>query len=192
MPAPLEVIDGPFTIWLATFGQTFPEIGAAPPGPWVQFGQNGASNYTEPVVIQNSQTINPTMVQGSTVSIKPFREDESCLVQVTCNDMRLENISRVFNGNAVTDVAPTSGSAGYRRLDLKRGHTVQQFALLLRGPSPYGDDFASQVWAPAAHIQSANRIRLPKGEGSAYEVEFGFSDHPDGYLSWLCQDAVAA
>ena len=41
------------------------------------FGTGGAKNYTEPVVLNNTQTINPTMVQGSTVSVKPFREDEA-------------------------------------------------------------------------------------------------------------------
>ena len=31
MPAPLEVISGPFTIYIADFGTTFPEIADAPP-----------------------------------------------------------------------------------------------------------------------------------------------------------------
>jgi hypothetical protein len=57
--------------------------------------------------------------------------------------MTLEGWKPALNGNSITTVA-AGASAGYKSIKLYRGLSVAQYALLLRGPSPYLGDANAQ------------------------------------------------
>jgi hypothetical protein len=148
---PYEVIAAPYVVWVAPVGETFPLIDSAPVGNWVKIGTSGELNYTDDgVTISQPQSIEKWRGGGDTGVRKVFRTEDDLVIKFGIADLTLEQYRYALNMNSITTVAAGSGSAGYKKLGLSRGNDVAQRALLVRGPSPYGDAMNLQFEIPIA------------------------------------------
>lgn len=170
---PYEIISGPFTIYIAPTGTTFPAINAVPTGAWLLLGAGGDKNISEDgVTISPSHKLTYVRMSGSTGPRKAYRTEEDLKIAFKLADARLEMLSKVFNGNTVTSVAAASGAAGYKHMEIQRGLSVTEYALLARGQSPEGVSWNLQLEAPKV-IASSEPIIIAK-KGVPVEVAFEF------------------
>ena len=143
---PYEIIAAPFTAWFAVVGSTFPAVDANPAAPWTLLGSSGDLSYSdEGVTIEIPQKIDLFRALGEASARKAFRVEEDCKVSLTLADMTLEQFAHAVNRNSITTVAAGVGVAGTKTIGLSRGFSVDTVALLLRGPSPYGDNMTWQL-----------------------------------------------
>jgi hypothetical protein len=170
---PYSIIGAPFEVWVAPTGTAFPAIDAAPAVDWTLLGVNGTRSQDEDgVTITHEQTINEHRAAGSTGPLKAFRAEESLVIAFNLTDLTLESYRYVLNGVTVTDTAPGAGTAGTRRIGLSRGFAVAQFALLVRGPGPYGDGFDMQYEVPRAYESASAAPQFTKGQAAILACEF--------------------
>jgi hypothetical protein len=134
---PYDIVVGAASIYVAPVGTVFPAVDlATPAAPWVSLGETdgGAQvkhsrttkkHYTDQSFAPKKTTV---LTKGSEVSFK--------LAQVT-----LERLAYVLDGQSVTTVAAGAGTAGYKEIVLSALATLPQYAMLIRGPSPYADGY---------------------------------------------------
>lgn len=143
---PYEIIAAPFTVWYAVVGTAFPVVDANPAAPWTLIGSSGDLNYFDDgVEIEIPQKIDLFRALGDASSRKAFRVEEDCMISLTLADLTLEQFAHAVNRNSITTVAAGAGVAGYKKIGLSRGFAVDTVALLVRGPSPYGDNMTWQL-----------------------------------------------
>jgi len=172
---PYEVLAAPFTLYIATVGATFPLVDAVPGAGWTKVGTSGALNYDsdEGVTVEHRQTLNPWRSLGDAGSRKIFRQDEDMIVRMKLVDITLEQYKLALNRNTVTDVPAGVGTAGYRKVGLSRGFTVDTMALLARADiSPYGADFAMQYEVPIAAQQGSPSVAYFKAAPAGLALEW--------------------
>lgn len=191
--APFELVSGPVSIYTAVVGTAAPEISDTPPTAWSLLGTNGAKNYGEDgVTITFDQTVEEQMVLGSTAPQKAFRTEEHLSLSVVLVDLTAENLATVMNGQTVSTRNAASGVGGYKSIDLLRGSSVREMALLIRGFSPYADDMNAQHWVPRAYVASVGEYGFTKGEAAGTEVEFMALEHDtDGFGKYYAQHLAA-
>lgn len=170
---PYEIIAVPLELWVAPVGTTFPLIDAAPGVGWTKLGTSGRMNYFEDgVTVSLPQTLEAWRSAGHTGPRKFFRTEEDLMISVKLADMTLENFSIAMNYNAVTDT-PAGGEAGFRKIGLSRGFTVNERALLARGPSPYDEALYMQFQIWKAVSDGSPEMAFTKGgEPAGYEINF--------------------
>lgn len=170
---PYEVIAAPFVVWFAPVGTAFPLINIAPASPWLKVGTSGDLNYTDDgVTLAHSQEVEKWRALGDVGSRKVFRVSEDMMIRLALADLSLEQYKHALNSNPVTTVAAGGGNAGYKKVGLSRGASVATVALLVRGPSPYGDDYNMQFEIPRA-AQSGNPEPVMKnGTPAALALEW--------------------
>lgn len=152
---PYEIIAAPFTVWYAPVGSGFPNVDDTPLTPWAKVGSSGDLNYMDDgVTVAHNQTIEKFRALGDAGSRKVFRTEEDLMIRLILADITLEQYLHALNSNTVTTVAASS-NAGYKWLGLSRGFSVATVALMVRGPSPYGDSYTMQYEVPRA-AQSGN------------------------------------
>jgi len=177
---PYEIIAAPFTVWFAPVGTAFPLIDAAPAAPWAKVGSSGDLNYLdEGVKVSHSQTMSLFRALGDAGSRKAFRTEEDLLIGLSLADLTLEQYAHALNSNPVTTVAAGAGTAGYKKLGLSRGFSVATMALLVRGPSPYGEDWTLQFEVPRAAQTGNPEPVMRKGEPVALALEWTALVDPD-------------
>lgn len=171
---PYEVVCAPFVVWKAPVGEAFPLIDAAPGGLWTKFGTSGELNYDEEgVIVEHPQEIAEWMSGGDTGIRKVFRTKDLFKVHFTLVDITLEQYSHAINGNAITAVAASSGVAGYKKMGLSRGSNVSQYALLIRGMSPYMASGNIQYEVDIAFQTGSQNVNLgKKGTPAGLMLEF--------------------
>lgn len=170
---PYEVIAAPFVVWIAPVGTAFPLIDAAPGAGWAKVGTSGDLNYSsEGVTVEHSQSINFWRSLGDSGSRKVFRQEEDLKIRLMLADVSLEQYKLALNSNSVTTVAAGSGTAGYKKLGLSRGISVATVALLVRGPSAYGDDWNGQYEVPRAAQSGNPSVVLRRSEPAALSLEW--------------------
>jgi len=153
---PFEIIAAPFTVWFAPIGTAFPLIDATPAAAWKKVGSSGDLNYLdEGVTISHSQSMEFFRALGDSGSRKVFRTEEDLKIRLVLADVSLEQYTHAINSNTVTTTAASAGVAGFKKMGLSRGASVATVALLVRGPSPYGDGWTLQYEVPYA-AQSGN------------------------------------
>lgn len=183
--APFEVIAAPFTVWTAPVGEAFPAIEDTPAGNWAQIGTSGDRNYTEAgVTIVHGDVVEQVRSLGSTGPIKTFRTEESLMVRFAVMDLSLEQYRHILNSNTVTDTAAGGGAAGFRDVDMYRGASVAQTALLIRGSaSAYGDAWNSQFEIPVAVHTGSPESVFQKGVPVGLAFEFTAIEDPSAATS---------
>lgn len=169
---PYEIIMAPFEVFTAPVGEAFPDVDETPTGNWELFGTNGIKNYSEDgVTVTHEQTLEPHRTVGSTGPVKVKRTEESLLIDFVLEDLSLEQYAKVLNNVVVTDTAAGSGTPGHRDITLRQGPAVAEFAVLVRGPSPYADGMIAQYQVPRAY-QAANPTPVfSKGEAAGLAVQ---------------------
>lgn len=177
---PYEVIAAPFTVWFADVGTVFPAVNAAPGVGWAKVGTSGDLNYTsEGVTVEHSQNINYWRALGDSGSRKVFRLEEDLKIRLVLADVSLEQYAHALNSNALTTQAAASGAAGYKKIGLSRGVFVATKALLVRGPSPYGDDLTLQYEVPRAAQSGNPSIVWRRSEPAGLALEWTALVDPD-------------
>lgn len=195
MSAPYELMAGPFTAWLATARTALPvDLDAAPPVAWTKVGTGGSKDYSEDgVVISNEQALEYFRGLGGTGRRKAWRTEEDPMVSFTVHDSRPEVVRYALNSNALTSTAAGASTSGAKSVDLYRGPSVTQHALLLRSDdgSPYGDEFIAQFWMPLVVIENAMELTYEKGVPAGVAFEFAvLQDDTDDFGEFRAQNAV--
>jgi len=185
MTAPFEIIAGPITAYQAAVGEAFPVVEVTPAGNWAQIGTSGDQNITEDgVTIAHPDEQEMFYSLGGTGPRKVFRVREGLIVRFILADLSLEQYRHVLNSNAVADTAAGGGFAGFRSLDMYRGSSVAQFALLLRGTfSAYGASWNSQFQIPVCSMAASPEPVFVKGVPAALAFEFVTLEDPNAATS---------
>jgi hypothetical protein len=141
---------------------------------WVKVGTSGELNYLEQgvTVAQQAESMSPFRALGDTGIRKVFRTEEEMLITLQLADLTLEQYLLAMNGNAVTTTAAGSGTAGFKKLPMSRGLVVQQRAILLRGPSPYGDGWNMQYEVPVVVQSGSPQPVFRKNEPASLALEY--------------------
>ncbi len=181
MPVPFEVIASPFIVYQAPVGTSFPAIEDTPAAAWAQIGTNGDRSYTEEgVTVLHSQAVEKVRGLGATGPIKVFRTEEDLMIRFTVMDISLENYRLVLNSNVVSTTAAGGGAAGFKEVNMYRGASVSQFAILVRGlVSPYGDDWNTQFEVPVAFQTGSPETVFQKGIPVGLAFEFTAIEDPN-------------
>lgn len=175
---PFEIMAGPLTLWVAPPATAFPVIGVAPAVGWTKIGTNGDRNYSEDgIVVQHNQTFGEARPAGALGPVKVWRMTEDQVVTVTLWDMTLEQYAYALNGVAPTTTAGGAGTPGYKKTGLSRGKDVATFAMLARGPSPYGDAFMSQFEVPVCYQSGNPQPAFRKGVPAGLAMQFSALEH---------------
>lgn len=177
---PYEIIMSPFEVWLAPVGEAFPAIDAAPAGNWVKLGTNGNKNISEDgITLTHGQTINQHRAYGATGPVKANRSGEDLSIAFVLDDLTLEQYAKVLNNVAVNDVAAGVATAGYREITMRQGFDVSLFALLCRGPSPYGDGWNMQYQVPRAYQGENPAPAFSKTSAAGLSLSFVALEDPN-------------
>lgn len=181
MPAPFQLMNGPFSVYIADTVELAPEITVPPAGNWALLGVSGDKDITEDgIMLRMEQTVNKFRGLGSIATRKMFRTEQDIVIEFTLADASIENYARVFN-DATIDL-----TSWRRRIQLLMTADVAQFSLLVRGDgkSPYGA-FNTQWWIPRASHDANIETKIVKGEpiGLAYRWTALVDDDYD--LGWM-------
>lgn len=179
--APYEIIAAPFSVYWAPVETAFPAVDDVTPGVgWSLFGTSGDLNMNDdPVVVSHPQTIITFRPAGSTASRKASRTEEDLTIAFTIVDLTMEQYRLGLNMNAMTTVPAASGVAGEKWIGMTRGPAVQTVSLLVRGPSPYGNNMALQFEVPVCYEAGSQQVSLGKGDWAGRAMEFRALVDPD-------------
>lgn len=171
---PYEIISAPFTVYISPVGTTFPLINATPAAPWSKVGTSGDLSITdEGVKVSHKQSMKKFRALGDAGSRKVFRTDEDLMIALALADLTLEQYALALNSNAITTTPAGSGTAGFKKIGMSRGFSVATVALLVKGPSPYGDDMFLQFEVPrAAQSGDPSIVMRNNGEPAALALEW--------------------
>jgi hypothetical protein len=171
---PYEIIAAPYTVWTAPVGTAFPTVIVDPSASWTKVGTNGNLNYgdSEGVTVALPQTTTKFRALGDSGARKIFRTEEDLMIRLMLHDITLEQFAHALNGNSITTVASSVGVAGTKKIGLSRGFTVATYALLVRGPSPYGDDMTLQFEVPIAAQSGSPEVVFVKGTPVGLALEW--------------------
>lgn len=179
--APFEIIGAPFTVWKAPIGEAFPAVDEDPAGNWDLVGTSGPLNISDDgVKVQHSQAISFWRALASLGPRKAFRSSEDLIISFELADLTLEQYGQAIDpNNTITTVVASSGVAGTKKLGLSRGFSVGETALLVRGPSPYGDGMVLQYEVPVC-VQVGEPEPVSKKDAPAMlALKFQALDDPD-------------
>lgn len=170
---PFEIIGAPFTLWVAPLATAFPLIDADPGVGWSLVGTNGDRNYSDAgVTVTHSQKVDQARPAGATGPIKAWRSEEDLMIELELWDLTLEQYQLAINGVAPVTTAAAAGAAGFKKIGLSRGVEMVQYALLLRGESPYGAAYNSQYEVPRAYQSADAKPVFAKGKPSGLALQF--------------------
>lgn len=195
---PYEVISAPFQVYTAVTGSAFPKIEDTPSSPWTLLGTSGNLNYMDSgITVSHTEEVAEWRSLGDIGTRKVFRTSEGLKIKLVLADISLEQYKHALNENSVTDVPPAT-DAGYRKIGLSKGPFVSQVALILRGPSPYGDGMYMQYQIPFVfQTGSQEVVYANSGEPAGLSLEFTASIDPNAASSAerfgtiIAQDAAA-
>lgn len=170
---PYEIIAAPFQVYFAPVGSAFPQIEDVVPAPWALVGSSGNLNYTDDgVTVSHAQTLEKFRAVGDAGSRKVFRTEEDLMIRLILADLTLEQYAHALNSNTVTTVPMGASASGYKWIGLSRGFSVATVALIVRGPSPYGDNWAMQFEIPRAAQSGNPEPVMKKGTPAGLALEW--------------------
>lgn len=177
---PFEIIVAPYEVYLAPVGEAFPDINDAPSGNWSLLGTSGNRDYGEEgVTVTHEQTLAYHRFLGSTGPRKASRTEEGLRIGLVLHDCTLEALESIFNGNSITTTAAGGGEPGDKAVGMYQGLSVAQYALLVRGPGPYGASFNQQYEVPVVVRDGSPAPVYSKGEPAGYALEFVALEDPE-------------
>lgn len=191
---PYEILATPLKVYLAPVGETFPDVDEDPAGNWDLLGTNGDENYAEDgVTVTHGQTIDTFTPLGLTVPLKAWRSAEELTIGFTLHDLSLAEYGKVLNNATVNQTAAGSGTPGYQDFSLYQGRDIAVFALLLRGLSPYGDNYNMQYEIYKAYQSENPAPVFRKNEPAGLAIQFSilYDQTNSGIGNIVAQDAAA-
>jgi hypothetical protein len=175
-----EIIDQPWTLYLAPVGTPMPTLDEEPDVAFTKIGVSGALNYDPSgVKMSHKEKVETFQGSGSTIPIKAFRSAEETTIALKLADMRLEMYSVALNGVGVTEVTQAPGVSGSKKMRLYRGTLVKTYALLARGSSPYNQELPAQVCVPVCFQSAAPSPSYQLGKPAMLDLEFTALRNPD-------------
>lgn len=193
---PFAMVVGPGQVYLAPVGTAFPAIDQPPSGSWGLLGTLGNRNQSEAgIKIVHEQKVTEHFVSGSTGPQKATRQQERLIISGELEDLTLEQYTKLMSGLAIADTPEAAATAGYRTLNIRMGLDVAEFALLVRGASPYANGM-NMDWRVPRVYQSTNPSPVLSKAGPAM-LAFEFvaledldaSSEATRYGSIVAQDA---
>ena len=189
---PFEILSGVGTIYKAPVGTAFPEVNATPVAPWVSLGATSGG-----VTVVPEQTTKLIRDDQHTGPRKALRPEEMLSIETNLLNATLENIA-ILMGNTVTDTAAGAGTIGTRKIALRRGPTVTEYALLFRNEhgSPYGD-WPAQYQVPRGFFDGPAGQPWKKDDNILLPVKFVALEDDDAsadaerFGHFIAQDASA-
>ena len=163
---PYQLLIGAGTLYIAPSGTAKPDLEDAPGVGWRALGETDGGVK----IIKTRKRVKHSSDQR-TGAIAASQEEEGATVETNLQDSTLENLADVLDG-IVTDVAPGSGSIGYRKVGMYSGPEVEEHALLFRGKSPYGANMPAQYYVPRGYMDDDVGREFKKGEKSLIPVKF--------------------
>lgn len=173
----IEIINGPFEVWMAPVDEVFTDLSQVPSGNWAKIGTNGVRHYGEEgVVLTFDQEFEKHAFAGGTEILKISRTLEELKCSFKLFDLVSAEIVKAWNlATTTNDTAPGASQGGSQDFDLLRGLTVTPKAFLIRGENKSPDLVTEnvQIEIPAA-VQMANlEMVFNKGDnaGVAFELQ---------------------
>lgn len=171
---PYAQIVGAADIYIAAYGATEPAVNAVPGTDWYLLGPTDGDQS-----IEHSGGLTYFRDNDHTGPTKAVRPEEDVKVKFTLVGLTLENFARVLHSSArlSNGTSPTS-----RKMPLKRGADVTEYAILIRGAchSPYGN-LPGQTYIPRAVSESEPTQTL--GKDKRIELECSFTALEDDFQS---------
>lgn len=174
MPAPYEVLAGPFTIYIAAVGTAFTDVTvSSPSGSWTKLGTTGTDNYDDSgVTVSLTPTYKDFTPAGSTAPTKVWRVTEAIEVSFNLVDMSMAQFAKLMNGVTQTDTSATASFGAQSSSPLLMGTGVSLFALMARALSPTSDALASQFQLPIVYQAGQPKIVGKLGDPMKLEAKW--------------------
>jgi len=164
---PLQIITGVGYSYLAVYGTALPAVNATPAAAWNDLGET-----QDGVTLTPGAALEKIRVDQISGPVKAVQPEEDYDIKMKLAKATLENLALLL-ANTVTDTAPGAGTIGYRTLPLARGQSVTEYALIVRGASPYLAGANTQWQFSRVFIKEIGDIAYVKDGNVAYEVTFG-------------------
>jgi len=161
--SPFEIIVGPADVWVAAVGTAFPAVSASPAADWKSLGKTDGA-----VSVSHAQTQAKIRVDQKTPPLKIVRTEEDITVSFGLAEITLETYARILNNATVT---PDAGPPAIKSFPLHQGVDVAQFAMLIRGGSPYMNA-NMQYQLPKVSQSGAPGITFSKGDKAVLSTEW--------------------
>jgi hypothetical protein len=187
---PYEILAGTGLLYAAPVGTTFPLLTAVPAATWVLLGDTDGG-----VTVTLDQTVEVKRSDQRTGPVKAFRTEEDLRVKTSLLHATLENL-QLLHTNSLTDTPAGAGTIGTREINLHRGFVVDEYALLFRGVSAYGN-YPAQYEVPRGFIDSPIELVHAKDDTVAIPMEFRALEDPNAateaerFGKLIMQDAAA-
>lgn len=195
---PFSLIVGPFEVYLAPVGTAFPDVDTAPGVAWSLLGEGSKDITEDGVTVTHDQNIEHDNFRGlgTTGSRKAVRTSEDLMIEFTLANLTLEQYSYAMNGASVVSTPAGSGTPGTRSIALHQGADVATFAMLVRGPSAYGDGWNCQYQVPRCYQSDNPAPQFNKGEPAGLKFAFRALEDSDAapgeeFGVLVMQDAAA-
>jgi hypothetical protein len=157
-----QILTGVGYLYLADVGTSFPEVNAEPGASWTSLGET-----QDGVTVTLTETLEQIRVDQKTGAVKVVRTEESVQIETNLALVTMANMEQML-GNSITETEPDTGVIGEEEIQLHRGFTVAEYALLFRGTfSPEDDDdggpYPAQFQVPRAHLSGDLALAFQKG-----------------------------
>lgn len=186
-----EILSGAGTLYVAPVDEAAPEVDAVPAGNWDELGETDGG-----VKVNSAQEIEKQFTDQRTGPVKVIRKEESLTIETNLVQATLENLAQVMGGLTVTDTPAGASTIGIRELPMYRGAEVNEYALLFRANSPYGD-YPAQLYIPRGYFEGEQGMEFVKDDKVLIPVAFealedlGAASEEERFGTWTDQDAVA-
>ncbi len=152
-----ELLTGVGTLYIAPVGTAFPTLATATPAaPWRSLGET-----QDGVKVTLDQKVEQHRTDQRTGAVKATRSEEDMTLETKLVVGTLENLADVL-GNTVVDTPAAPGVIGTREVPLHRGLTVDEYAFLFRGYSPYGGTYPAQYELPRGYFDDSAELEHTK------------------------------
>lgn len=129
---PYDIIAGPADVWIGAVGATFQAVnatdGTRTSASWTNIGQTEGG-----VKVKHTQTVDLLKADQRTGPVKAIRSEEGLEIAFSIQELTLENYAYALNNATVTSTT----NPNKKTMKIYQGLDVQQWALMIRGPSPY-------------------------------------------------------
>lgn len=174
---PYEIICSPYTVFAAPVATAMPKVdatnAAVVSGGWTQVGTSGNKNYSDTgVTVTHTQTVSTFIPAGSTTVRKAWRVDEGLTIGFELADLSAAQYALIIDNVTVTPQVATTGLAADSHFEVMRGVQVNQYALLVRGISPFNESYTAQYEVAAAFQMGNPAPRFSKQGPALLVVEF--------------------
>lgn len=176
MTEAINILNGPFDLWLAPIGTTYSDISidAIVAAGWVQIGTNGARDYDEEgVMVKMPQEVEKISGLGGTEILKILRTLEELIIEFTLFDLTSAEMVKALNlATSTTDTAAGAGTGGHQSFSLLRGLDVSGLALTIRGNNKSTDLVTENIQIEIPHVVQIASPEMVHVKGDKVGLKF--------------------